>query len=163
MNRSGGGTANGTNVITYAQNDPHNDFTFAQLFNYVCGKYPYVRNGENGCVGPFTNGSGLNARYDGDPVVEISAYNEGKCVAIPNFDTTLTALEQCGAPGYVFVLSHVNNAYYLVSVGESNFVYGQTHRSNAPQWLNDDFPTAMEVTGDASTSWGCVGTGLGDC
>lgn len=166
MNRGGGGTGNGTHVITYHQDDGNNDFTLVSTSGSVCGQYNTVHNGESGCTGPFVIGSGLNARYDTKPVVEVYAYNEAKCAAIPSFVSALSVLEDCGANGYAYVESIVSGKAYLVSVGESNYQYNQNHVGNTPYWLDDiGIPNQMINSLDASsdTPWGCVGTGIGLC
>jgi hypothetical protein len=151
MNRSGGGTANGTNVINYTQNNANNDFTFLLLSTW-CGATGTVHNGENGILCPFPNGSGLYA---------FRAYNENKYVTIPNFTTTQTKLGNYGDQGYAFVRTPQG---FVVSIGVSNDRYNSGGGSNHPYWLNQQATIGPLVVYDrADDEWGCVGSGQGSC
>lgn len=159
MNRYHGQTSSGTPVISYTDNtnDPNEDFEFLVITNFVCGQYGTVHNGENGCWGPFTVGSGLNQRYDGKNVGEIVSYFTNWCSVIDQHLAT-DSLQNCGSVGYVFVDSPVNGADYLVNVAYSNSIYQATQVTNRPYWLDaNSFGQSLIVDPAALTSWKCKG------
>lgn len=161
LNRKGGGTGGGTEIIYWSFNDPNNDFTFLDVGAWVCGKYDTVHNGENGCLGPFTNGSGLNARYDGKPLFRIWAYNEGLCAAVPNYFARLLDLGNCTAQGTVYVYDTSSNS--VIGVGESNYEYGQDGLTNDPYWMYAQTNGFQVETNVLSEQWFCEGNGIGSC
>lgn len=167
MNRGGGSTSHGGHVIAYNPGNANNDFTFVHYTNFVCGVYDTVHNGESGCVGPFTNGSGLNARYDGHIVYYLNAYDEDNdCVAIPSFTSGLLALGGCTDNGTAWVVGGPGSwGVYVISVGESNWIYGQLGTANNPQFMHDHggIPNQMWTSPLGDQTWGCRGSGIGSC
>jgi len=164
MNAGGGNHQVGGWVIAYNFNDPNNTFAPVVLRSW-CGNTGWVHNGENGQVCPFTVGSGLNARYDGDPIVGLQDYISNNYATIPNFSNGLVTEGHYGDSGYAWVISATN---FIVSVGRSNNLYSQTHQTNNPAWLRDwaQRPgSQLQVqsgSGAGDEPWVCYGTGVGD-
>jgi hypothetical protein len=91
----------------------------------------------SGSFQPFSDGSGLNTRYNGRPVYEFEWWRNGKATGIciagytPNADPYN---DYCNNSGYS--IAYVFTSYSdLVSVGASNTLYGETHKANQPVWL----------------------------
>jgi hypothetical protein len=124
-----------------------------------------VRNGEGGILCPFRNGSGLNARYDGRPIVGIVRDSDfGRCAVIPGFNSSPgVALGNCGDQGYAWVDTAFNN---VVSIGQSNWWWdNHGHPSNVPWWLFDlGVGNQLIVKNDSTYTWGCAPPGAkGSC
>ena len=134
VDRQGSGTTIGTPIIGWGPNfgDGAQHFTTPSVGAWVCGQYSTVHNGENGCVGPFTNGSGLNARYDGRPVVQVRSYGAVDGCVVPQSLNDGAMLNVCNANGMAWV---ANNAY-LINVWASNTYYQQFGAYNTPWFLN---------------------------
>ena len=169
LNRYHGTTGFGTWVVSYHRGDANNDFSFAIENVSWCGNSTWVHNGENGLVCPFTNGSGLNARYDHKFVYFIHAYGEtNTCAAVNDFSLTAVNLEPCGSTGYLWVISpNGSQGGYLINVGMSNFEYSQGGGSNRPYWLYDlgigNRLVVSPSNPDVNTLWGCAGSGIDEC
>lgn len=134
MDRQGNGTTIGTPIIGWAKNfgDGAQHFTAPSVGAWVCGLYSTVHNGENGCTGPFTVGSGLNARYDGKPIVQFRSYGAVDGCVTPQSLNDGAMLNVCNANGMAWV---ANNAY-AINVWASNTYYSQFHVANTPWFLN---------------------------
>jgi len=159
INRSGGGITKGTQLLAWDVNDSHNGFAFLQKNNFVCGRYASVHNGEQGCVGPFAVGSGLNARYDGDIVYNIHSYDTGFVAAIPSFSSFEVKMGNFGDPGDAWVVA---NGGYTISVGESNWAYNGGNGANRPYWLTTysgqhSKLLALFESGATHLTWFCNG------
>lgn len=156
LNRAGGGQGVGTHIIGYVEHDNNNDFTNLNLGSW-CGGTGIVRNGEGGILCPFRNGSGLNARYDGAKIIALWSYNLGLYGTIPSFSNGNVALGNYGDQGYAWVM---NSAGYVVSVGESNWLFDNGHGSNNPAWLwfNEPYPQyqARAISGISPDNWHIV-------
>jgi len=157
MNRAGGGTGQGTHIIGYpGATDPNAKLDTKYYNNFVCGQYITVHNGENGCVGPFTNGSGLNSRYDGDYVIYLQFYGGSNGCVGQSSEAYAILYTSCVPSGGAFVVSPTNGAY-LISVGVSNYWYGQGGGSNRPYWLvAGSSGQQLYFTQTANNSWGVV-------
>ena len=135
MNRAGGGTGNGTFVISYTKDfDNNEDFTLNPL-STDCGGT--VHNGENGMTCPFDPGTGLNARYDGRPIYTILSPSTNKC-ATAGTDSLVT-LQPCNDSGVAWVMS---SASYLINPYRSNLCFnggcgGVGLGTNMPEFLCD--------------------------
>jgi hypothetical protein len=141
-NRAGGGTALGTAVIGWSAGDPNNDFAFGYLTS-MCGAGKVTQNPP--C--PFTDGGGLNTRYNGKVLVEIGSLTNG-CVADSGTGSGFTVLGRCpngggggGAFGTIFVLSQDSNinapppTTYAVNVDWSNSDAPGGGEGTDPRWL----------------------------
>jgi hypothetical protein len=160
MNRAGGGTSQGTHIIGWPR-DTNASLDSFYYNNYVCGTYETVHNGEGGCVGPFANGSGLNARYDTDHVVylEFDAASSGQPIGCIGQSSEAYAVlyTGCVPSGGAFVVSNTNGAF-LISVGVSNYWYTNGGGSNRPYWLvAGSQGQQLYFCQCASNSWGVVG------
>jgi len=156
MNRSGGGTGNGTHVITWFHDfDNNEDIILVPISNFVCGRYGTVQNNQNGdgCVGPFTNGSGLNSRYQGVQLYKLQRNGTGSCV-IPDSSQFGAVLGGCTASGYVYAWS---DAAYLVNVFVSNQAYAQGFGTNDPAFLQGQNTTGLQLTYSAPHQAGRAG------
>jgi len=169
LNRAGGATSFGTHVIAYTENDNNNDFAFGDENLSYCGGTNWVHNGENGLVCPFTNGSGLNARYDHKFIFRLHAYHEiNTCAVVSNNTFGNVTLNSCGSNGYLWVGSPNGNGDYLINVGMSNAQYASTGITNRPFWL---FRVGHAVqliakndnSNDGPILWSCVGHGVDAC
>lgn len=153
MNRSGGGHVIGTPIGGYGTFDDNDDFTFEWYPTTKCGDN-HVHS-TNGQACPFTNGSGLNARYEGADILAIHEYTWGFYATIPNFSTSKLALGDFGAQGDTFVR---NAAGYVVSVGQSNYDYAHGGGANNPQWID-----STGVSGAQLVAAGPANSGPWDC
>jgi len=126
INRSGGGTGNGTHIIGWHPGDRNNDFQWKQE-NDLCGGHVSAA---TDC--PFTN-TGLDSAYNGDVIVRIyaNAYGENKCLVSGNVDSQgfiRSQLNGCNNAGHAFVLTGCGNLSIcggflhnkVISVGNSN-------------------------------------------
>lgn len=89
---------------------------------------------------PFSDGSGLNVRYNGRPVYELEWWRNGKATGIciagyyPNADPYNDYCNNSGlSVAYVFTEDSA-----LVSVGASNTLYGETHTADQPVWVGSN-------------------------
>jgi hypothetical protein len=123
LNRSGGGTGNGTRIIAWTRDwDNNENFTMATLPNYCGG-------GKVTSSCPFTVGSGLNTRYQGDRIMNILDYSDQtKCAIAQNPNSVV--LGACNANGAIFVqntpngkgiIDYVENVYW----SNQNYASGQ--------------------------------------
>jgi len=159
LNRSGGGTGVGTRVITYNFNDANNWFNWPYTSVPWCPS-GYVHDGESGLFCPFDEGSGLNDRYHGQAIFELLSVDTGKCVTPSSLtgDNLLNILNNCGAQGYLWVASNVNNQTWVVNVGKSNYAYEHGGGSNHPWWLNQNgYRVQTQVNSYALNGWICYG------
>jgi hypothetical protein len=153
MNRNGGGSANGTKIIEWHNDlDNNEDFIFANLTSWCNG-------GHVTPICPFTVGSGLNTRYQGDQIVSIYSTGTGKCIGA---DGTWTAaiLNLCLPNGGAFVKSATNGTF-LIDVGVSNHFYGLFGTYNQPFWLiaPDGYGAQLSFANNPINSWRCYGSG----
>ena len=158
MNRSGGGHVIGTPIGGYGTFDDNDDFTFEFYPTTKCGDNK-VHNGEGGIYCPFTNGSGLNSRYDGADILAIHEYTYGYYAVIPNFGNGKLTLGNFASQGDTYVR---NSAGYLVSVGESNYAYGQGFGWNKPYWVDSSGVSGaqLEAAQPANSGpWDCSTVG----
>jgi hypothetical protein len=159
MNRAGGGTGQGTPIIGWPR-DTNASLDSFYYNNYVCGQYETVHNGEGGCVGPFANGSGLNARYDTDHVVylqfdDASSAQPIGCIG-QSGESEAILYTGCVPSGGAFVVSNTNGAF-LISVGVSNYWYNNGGGSNRPYWLvAGSQGQQLYFCQCANNSWGVV-------
>jgi hypothetical protein len=97
-------------------------------------------NQTNGGFQPFTDGSGLNARYNGRPVYEFEWWRNGKdtgvCIAGTSYNADAYN-EQCNDGGYS-VLFVYSSSSGLISVNASNALYANTKTANQPVWLGSN-------------------------
>jgi len=91
---------------------------------------------------PFTDGSGLNARYNGNNVYEFewsrNGTSQNACIAGygPNANSVNAPCDITGSHTVLwFVLTDYNG---YVSVGASNALYGRTHTANQPVWVGSN-------------------------
>lgn len=134
------GTVSNGAAIKYYQSLSAENSEFDQVLDgVVCNGEPVC----GGIVGPFTNGSGLNARYDGDVIYTFeTSNNTNYCVTDLGFndvnDSGNLELDQCSTTANVdeeFVLS---STFFMASVGASNAEYafsGST--ANLPVLVGD--------------------------
>ena len=152
MNRNGGGYTSGTKVIGwYKDSDQNENFYGVPLTTWCSSGYVTET-----C--PFTVGSGLNARYDGDAIVTMNTSNN-QCVGA---DSTWSeaVLGGCVPDGGAFVESNANGGF-LISVGVSDHWYGVLGSYDVPYWLVWDGVLGDQLTfvGEAINSWTCQPTG----
>lgn len=115
-----------------------------------------VSDGTAGVIWPFTDGSGLNTRYNGDPVYQFEwGPNTAFCADQANFQTVgtddgETLLQKCTTNGYndagkfgtqYYVYSP---SYYLANVFANNATWGciqqgKCNSSDIPQLQGDGF------------------------
>lgn len=130
MNRQGGGILDGTHIITWNRDFDNNEDFSSVVIDDGCGAS--VHNGEGGMVCPFTNGSGLNARYDGRPIVQLQRRGTGFCI-VPDGPVTGAVLGGCTDNGRAYVVSAAN---YAIDVYASNRAYANGFGTNRPMFLN---------------------------
>jgi hypothetical protein len=103
-----------------------------------------VCNGHAGCgggIGPFTNGSGLNARYEYDAYYQFKTDNATtQCVSGSNYDASnglgTLVLKGCASDAHQwFVLS---SSYFLANVGANNDDYATNGTQYLPVLAGDD-------------------------
>lgn len=154
MNRDGGGQGSGTKVIGWHQDLDNNEDFGAYVLTGWCN------NGHVTEACPFTAGSGLNARYDGDDIVDIVDY-DGYCIGA-NSTWTQAILNGCLPNGGAFVLSAVSGDF-LIDVGVSNHNYANGAPYNTPYWLVWDgtYGDQLNFSDIASNSWACYGSCMG--
>ena len=112
-----------------------------------------VKDGEGGVLWPFTDGSGLNTRYNGANVYKFSwAANELYCASQVEFAEGIyssqgpVTLQSCAnSEFYWFVLS---KAGFLVCVWSSNLLYQNTGAANSPVWVDE-----FSGTGNGEPVW----------
>jgi hypothetical protein len=148
LNRNGGGYTSGTNVIGWDEDSDQNENFYGVLLTGWCNS-GYVTE-----TCPFTVGSGLNARYDGDPIFELATSNN-QCVGADS-SWLEAVLGGCLPDGGAFVGSNANGVF-LISVGVSNHFYGTTGSYDAPYWLvwDGNFGDPLIFTDEALNSWTC--------
>lgn len=151
LNARGGDHTPGDYVILYTNGDPNNTF-MAGLLTGICGGY--VKGYNNGAC-PFSNGSGLNDRYNGDAIAQfydytsLMDYDPPLCVADSGVGSGSAALGTCswtqnnygwgGSDGEVFILSGVTN---FMEMGVDPFWAVNFHYTsigvcgaNQPAWM----------------------------
>jgi len=156
MNRNGGGTGNGTHIIGWTEDlDNNEDIILVPISGFVCGKYGTVQNGQNGdgCLGPFTPGSGLNARYQGVQLYKLNRHGTGSCV-IPDSSQVGAVLGGCTANGYVYAWS---SSAYLINVFVSNQSYAQGFGGNDPAFLDGTSAQGSQLQYSAPHQGGIAG------
>jgi hypothetical protein len=147
LNRMRGGTGNGTPIIAYTRDfDNNENFRFAYLTNY-CGS------GHVTSTCPFAVGSGLNTRYQGNPILAfLDNSDQTKCVTAQN--PSAIVLEPCGATGYVFVRNTVKGSIgHVENVHWSNQNYSAGHY-NSPSWMCAVYGTLVLDNSDFGNSCG---------
>jgi hypothetical protein len=156
INRNGGGYTSGTKVIGWYKDSDNNENFYGVLLTSWCNS-GYVTE-----TCPFTVGSGLNARYNGDPIVSLDTSNN-QCVGA-NSTWDAAVLGGCVPNGGAFVESNVNGVF-LISVGVSNHWYGVVGTYNAPYWLVWDgaFGDPLDFIAEAINSWTCQPGGNSVC
>lgn len=160
MNRDGGGTSQGTAIIGWADDGDGNEYFVSRYDDSGCDG-DIVQDGENGCLWPFSDGSGLNSRYDGDSVVYFQAYSGSSSVGCvgETSEAYATLFSGCLPDGAAMVLSDTNGAF-LIDVQVSDYWYGQGDGSDKPYWLvAGSEGQQLYFTQSANNSWGCVGSG----
>lgn len=153
MNRNGGGTANGTKVIQWHNDlDNNEDFLYTNLTSWCSG-------GHVTSTCPFTVGSGLNSRFEGDQIVSIYSTHAGKCIGADG-TWTLAILNGCVPNGGAFVKSNTNGTF-LIDVGVANHFYSVYGTYNQPWWLiaSGGYGTQLSFANNPINSWGCYGGG----
>jgi hypothetical protein len=152
INRNGGGYTSGTKGIGW-----HNDSDQNENF-YGVPLTGWCNSGHVTETCPFTVGSGLNSRYDGDAIVSLDTSNN-QCLGADS-SWLEAVLGGCVPDGGAFVESNVNGAF-LISVGVSNHFYGTTGSRNTPYWLVWDghFGDPLIFTDEAINSWACSPAG----
>ena len=148
LNRKGGGYTSGTNVIGWDKDSDQNENFYGVLLTGWCSS-GYVTE-----TCPFTVGSGLNARYDGDPIFELNTSNN-QCLGADS-SWLEAVLGGCLPNGGAIVGSNTNGVF-LISVGVSNHFYGTTGSYDAPYWLvwDSHFGDPLIFTDEAINSWTC--------
>jgi hypothetical protein len=131
------GYASSNNPIQYwaygTQGEPNNDWN-------IGAEGTVVGTNCSSCW-PFVTGSGLNAKYNGDPVYEfVWSQNTDYCADALDYYTPSQygnlLLEECGPSSsqwYVYSSSH-----FLVAVNASNSQYNKYHVYQQPVWLGAD-------------------------
>jgi hypothetical protein len=116
MNRSGGGTGNGTKVIAWNSGDPNDDISFFALGD-MCNSGGYVT-----ATCPFPLGSGLNLGFEGDQIVALWSPKTGKCVGTNSAGDISAVLQPCphddGTSGGWSTISVLQ---YADTVGSNNY------------------------------------------
>jgi hypothetical protein len=150
VNREGGGTGNGTDIISWYMDDPNNDFTTANT--------NWCNQGRVTTTCPFTVGSGLNNRYAGDPIITVEDYDNGKVVAAPgaNAGNFNLFLESNGSIGDIDILTAYQD---FVNLAASNYNYTHGGGYNRPAWWTETpgRPIAITFAQSLATAWGCEG------
>ena len=94
--------------------------------------------GTSGGFQPFADGSGLNCRYNGQPVYQFQWGKNGPsgvCIAGDN-NMQYAFNEGCNeGPATWFVISSEN---FLVGVGASNVLYDEEDEADVPVWLGEN-------------------------
>jgi hypothetical protein len=124
MNRAGGGTKAGTQVIAYPLGNENNDFTFVWLGSY-CGS------GHVTASCPSYGDSSINQSLNGDIIGEIQSEN-GLCLALNGL------LQKCSADGVVDVFADCGDIIDCDFSAVLNDYWTTANRS--PRWVN--FQTA---------------------
>jgi hypothetical protein len=148
INRNGGGYTSGTEGIGWHKDSDQNENFYGVLLTGWCNS-GYVTE-----TCPFTVGSGLNARYDGDPIFSLDTSNN-QCLGADS-SWSEAVLGGCVPDGGAFVGSNANGVF-LISVGVSNHWYGVTGSYDTPYWLVWDggFGDQLAFVGAAINSWTC--------
>lgn len=162
MNRSGGGVADGTPVISYNCNDPHDDFEFIQL-TAACGN-GYVHSTQYGSSTncPFANPE-QDAVNHGYAIVEIYSYDSYACVGNPSSSGGGTAIEPCGdtagnGAGWstMNVLVGVNNFANYNGAAKNVQNRHWTDYYNTEKWLcAGAYQNSWSFAGSAPSSGAC--------
>ena len=96
----------------------------------------------NGGWQPFTIGSELNSRYNGDMVLKFAWWRNGKAsdTCIAGYGANQNSVNAtCNPTSGADVLWFVYTSYSdLVSVGASNGLYSVTHTVNQPVWMGSN-------------------------
>lgn len=161
-NRSGGGTAIGTNVIGWSAGDSNNDFSFL-LLDRKCN------NGQVDTTCPFINGSGLNLEYDGDQIVTLVTPHGAdgeECIGGTSALSAGATLQGCpaddgsgGGWSAQWVLAPSKSSggtlfYVLVNIRQSDNFYGisnpKCYGAACTQQLDDCFISPKGVQLDMS-------------
>ena len=122
MNRSEGGTSNGTSIIGYYKNDPNNDFAFLALPGY-CG------DGRVTLTCPNLSNTNINANLDGSLIGEIGRAGKNQCLAIGgklqpcSDDGTVQIFTYCGDTIPECTESLVVNSYWTTHDKGLRYVY----------------------------------------
>jgi hypothetical protein len=156
INRSGGGYSSGTKIIGYNKDSDSNENFFATPMTSWCNS------GKVTTTCPFSVGSGLNDRYDGDQIVSLNTTNN-QCVGV-NSGWATAVLGGCVPTGGAFVESNTNGTF-LISVGVSNHWYGLGHAADTPYWLvwDSHISDALQFNDVATNSWVCSPSTNGVC
>ena len=149
LNRSGGATAYGTHVIPWRYTATNENFRVGYT---TAGCGGYVRNGENGCLGPFTNGSGLNKALDGSPIVRV--ISGGACVVPHDIGShDIAVLGRCNAYGVYYVFSR--GSHELVDIDVSNAYFKYYKVTKVPYGLCVQFSPPRQIYYGNSNSTHC--------
>lgn len=149
INRNSGGYTSGTKVIGWHEDSDSNENFYAVPLTSWCN------GGKVTETCPFTVGSDLNSRYDGDPIISLDTTNN-QCVGADS-SWSNAVLGGCVPDGGAFVESNANGEF-LISVGVSDHWYGDTGDVNIPYWLawDGDYGSQLTFIGDnALNSWVC--------
>ncbi|HSW79666.1 MAG TPA: hypothetical protein VLG47_02715 [Candidatus Saccharimonadales bacterium] len=130
LNRSGNGRLDGTHVLAWPNGGSNENFTMIATSIPGCGSF--VQNTPK-LQCPFAVGSGLNARYAGDPINEMYTDTTGiayKCVGTDSVGKGI--LLPCGSGTGTYMIAH--NGYFIDRYW-SNVNYQTYHEYNTPSFL----------------------------
>jgi hypothetical protein len=137
INDTAGSTSSGS-ILQFWENDAEGATNNSWVVNVI----GTVKDGEGGEDWPFDEGSELNARYDGDDVLQFNlTKNTNYCAAQQYFEAENQegplVLSTCQSSVYQdFVLSDYDGSFYIIAVGASNELYTYTdHIPDLPVWI----------------------------
>ena len=136
MNRAGGGTKAGTQVIAYPLGNENNDFTFVWLGSY-CGS------GHVTASCPSYGDSSINQSLNGDIIGEIQSEN-GLCLALNGL------LQKCSADGVVDIFTDCAEIEYCSASAILNSYWTRTNK--AARWVNFQAAPGNKIIIDGSSA-----------
>jgi hypothetical protein len=156
INNNGGSSANGTAMIGWYANSS-NDEWYSVLISGYCGS-GYVTE-----TCPFTVGSGLNAEYVDDPIVEIYGGQTGKCVAGGQGaeNGLLVYEEPCGSDGYIWIQNYYSpcGCLFYINREVSDYNYSRGDYDD-PEFLSAAVPIGSQLV-ESDRKGGGGGAGAG--
>ena len=129
------GTVSAGAVIQFWENNSQGAANNSWVVNVI----GTVKDGQNGVYWPFDVDSGLNARYNGDDVIQFNLNKDtGYCADQGAFSGQtaegILRIERCASSTYQdFVLSGES---YFICAGASNLLYSNKEVYDQPVWIS---------------------------